>query len=103
MVYCAKCGTKNEDDARVCVKCGASLYAVGEERWRYRRMENECFGIPHGGTVVGLFIGFIIILAGISFLLQAAYNINMPWWPLVVILFGILMIVGALFGMRRRY
>ena len=25
MVYCAKCGTKNEEDAEFCKKCGASL------------------------------------------------------------------------------
>ncbi|MCK4435715.1 zinc-ribbon domain-containing protein, partial [Candidatus Bathyarchaeota archaeon] len=24
LVYCTKCGLKNEDDATVCAKCGAS-------------------------------------------------------------------------------
>jgi len=27
MVYCSKCGTKNEEDAKECVNCGASLEA----------------------------------------------------------------------------
>jgi len=28
MVYCAKCGTKNEEDAEFCKKCGASLTGI---------------------------------------------------------------------------
>jgi divalent metal cation (Fe/Co/Zn/Cd) transporter len=68
-------------------------------------MESECFGLPRGGTVVGLVIGLIIILAGISFLLQALYPEMpaIPWWPFIVIIFGALMIAGAIHGIRRRY
>jgi hypothetical protein len=104
MVYCVKCGTKNPDDAKVCSSCGAQLYVTGESE-HYRRVENECFGIPRGGTVVGLVIGMIIILAGISLFLQAAYPDMppIPWWPLIVILFGVLMIVGAAYRLRRRH
>ena len=28
MVYCSKCGVKNDDDARFCVNCGAPLFIV---------------------------------------------------------------------------
>ena len=28
MAYCTKCGTKNEDDAEFCKKCGASLTGI---------------------------------------------------------------------------
>ena len=31
MVYCTKCGTKNADDATMCVNCGASLYGTSAE------------------------------------------------------------------------
>jgi uncharacterized membrane protein YvbJ len=104
MVYCAKCGTKNDDDAKVCSNCGAPLYSTRERPEHYRRMEDECFGIPRGGTIVGVFIGLIILFAGISlFLNQPPYNINIPWWSLAVILFGLLIIVSALYGRRRRY
>jgi len=119
MVYCTKCGTKNPDDAKECSKCGAPLYSVekggqqkqaekecfgtrrGEEP--YRRVEEECFGIPGGGAIVGLAIGIIIILAGLSLFLQEVYHITVPWWPFVVILFGILVAIGALYGLRRRH
>jgi hypothetical protein len=100
MVYCAKCGTKNDDDVKVCSNCGASLYAVGESR-HYRRVENECFGIPRGGTVAGIFFGLIIMLAGISLLSQEVFGFSVPWWPFVVILFGVLIIVGAMYSRRR--
>jgi len=28
MAYCVKCGTKNEDDAEFCKKCGAPLTGI---------------------------------------------------------------------------
>jgi uncharacterized membrane protein YvbJ len=97
MVYCTKCGTQNADDARVCSKCGASLYAVGE-REHYRRMESECFGIPRGGTIVAIAIGVIIVLWG----LFAIFAPNVNVWPIAVIIFGILIVIGALYGLSRR-
>jgi len=120
MVYCTKCGTKNSDDAKVCSQCGASLYAVGEregqgrvedECWGtrrqgepYRRMQNECFGIPRGGTIVVIAIGVIILLAGFIVLLQQtgliSSSINV--WPFAIIIFGILIVIGALYGLSRR-
>jgi uncharacterized membrane protein YvbJ len=106
MVYCTKCGAKNPDDAKVCSQCGASLYPVRQERERYyRRYEEECFGIPRGGAIVGLAIGVIILLAGLLWLLQEANLIasNISVWPFAAIIFGILIVLGALFGTRRRY
>lgn len=101
MVYCVKCGTKNPDEAQVCSKCGAQLYTTGESR-HYRRMENECFGLPGGGMIAGIVIGLIIILAGVSFLVQQVYHIDIPWFPIVIIVFGVLILAGALYR-RSRY
>ena len=100
MVYCTKCGTKNEEDAVVCVKCGASLVARPALRRERRRAEEECFGIPHGGAIVGLIIGIIIIIAGLSWL--AGIDIERYVWPLVVVVLGILIVVGALYRYSRR-
>ncbi|MEM1581097.1 MAG: zinc ribbon domain-containing protein [Candidatus Bathyarchaeia archaeon] len=118
MVYCVKCGAKNPDDAKICSQCGAPLYSLTEgERTRrmdnecfgthvstepHRRVEEECFGIPRGSAIVGLAIGIIMIIAGLSMLLKELFNITIPWWPLVVILIGILVIIGAIRGLRRR-
>jgi len=106
MVYCTKCGAKNPDDAKVCAQCGVSLYPVREERERYyRRYERECFGIPRGGTIVGLAIGIIIVVAGLLWFLQQAELVpkGVEIWPFAAIIFGILIVIGALYGMRRRY
>lgn len=108
MVYCTKCGAKNEEDAVVCIKCGASLAtAPPSRRYERRHPEEECFGIPRGGTVVGLAIGAIILLWGIITLLQQpgieVIPSGMSPWPFAVIILGILIIIGAYFGLRRRY
>ena len=104
MVYPVNCGAKNLDDAEVCAKCRGPLYSTGE-REHYRRIEDECFGIPRGGTVVGLAIGIIIILVGSIWFLQQAELIpeTVEIWPFAVIIFGILILVGAIYGLRRRY
>jgi len=103
MVYCTKCGAKNEETAAVCVKCGAPLHKTAAPPWTYerRQAEKECFGLPHGGAIVGLIIGMIIILVGVSQL--PGIDFGEYIWPLIIIIFGILLIAGALYGYSRRY
>jgi uncharacterized membrane protein YvbJ len=105
MVYCPKCGTLNDDSAEFCVKCGASLRTGTYESRRYerRRAESECFGLPHGGAIVGLIIGVIVLLYGFLVLAQ-----QMGWisslpnlWFIIVIIIGVLFIAGALYRMNR--
>lgn len=107
MVYCSKCGTQNPDTNTVCSNCGAPLYTVGQrypgsDREHYRRMENECFGLPNGGMIVGIIIGIIIILVGLSLFLQTTYGITIDFWPFILIIFGLLILAGAL-SRRKRY
>ncbi len=110
MVYCSKCGTQNPDTATVCSNCGAPLYAVGQhypgsEREHYKRVENECFGLPNGGAIVALVFGLIIVLVGLGLFLQASgYIVNFGnyIWPIILVVFGILIVAAALYG-RRRY
>ena len=126
MVNCSKCGTKNKEDAKYCSKCGASLEASwekrfeeGAEKWGEefgkraeewgkqfgKRAENECFGLPHGGAIFGLFIGVVIVLAGFIFILQemgvvtGGLNVLPPFF---VIIFGVLFVAGAVFALTRR-
>ena len=106
MVYCPKCGTKNEDTADFCVKCGASLQTgtVASRRYERRKTEQECFGLPHGGAIAGIIIGAIILLWGISMLLQQAGIIaeTLNVWYIVIILIGVLIIAGAIYRTRSR-
>ncbi len=108
MVYCSKCGTRNEDTAVHCTNCGAPLYTVGQqypgsEREQYKRVENECFGLPNGGAIAAMVFGIIIILVGLSLWLNVTYGYNLNWWPFIIIIFGVLILVGALYRRRRRF
>lgn len=100
MVYCTKCGTKNEEDAVVCVKCGALLVTRPPWKREHWRPEEECFGLPHGGAIVGLVIGIIIILVGLSLL--PGIEIGKYIGAVLVIVFGILILAGALYKYSRR-
>lgn len=105
MVYCTKCGAKNEDSALVCVKCGASLEAEKYPARRYarRRWEDECFGLPHGGAIVGLVIGAIILIAGLFWAISEVFGIPTPnVGSVAMVLFGILIVVAALYAYSRR-
>ena len=106
MVTCPKCGTQNADDSRFCTNCGVALYSDQGEKRRgdncfgqpQRHVQDECFGLPHGGTIVGLFIGLIIIIYGLTSL----FRLNVDLGPLFVIMFGVLIVAGALYAYTRR-
>jgi len=100
MVYCTKCGTKNEDDAVICVKCKEPLVDHPPVRRERRRKENECFGLPNGGAIGGLVIGLIIILWGVTSVLGEDFGRLL--WPIIIIIFGTLMAAGALYSISRR-
>ena len=117
MVYCTKCGTKNDEGAIHCTKCGANLeislekrFERGMEEWGEqfgKRAEEECFGLPHGGLIVGLIAGIIIIIVGLSFvpglIPDEVREVTDPlFWPVLIIIFGILIAAGALYQYSRR-
>jgi uncharacterized membrane protein YvbJ len=100
MVYCTKCGTKNEEDAVICVNCKEPLMGSQTFRRERRRRENECFGLPHGGSIAGLVLGFIIILWGVTSVLDIPFGNYL--WAVIIVIFGTLMVAGALYSMSRR-
>ena len=107
MVYCSKCGTQNEDTAEYCAKCGANLQTGTRTSRRHERKkaEQECFGLPHGGAIFGLAIGVIVLIWGIFTLAETMGWIEqMPgnFWFIILIIFGVLLIAGALYGITRR-
>jgi hypothetical protein len=131
MVYCTKCGTQNEDNVTECINCKAPLQVSltedetqargrnweddiekGAEEFGRRaeefgkRMENECFGLPHGGAIVGLIFGAFIIIIGAS--LAMGIDIgrvlgNSPWiGGAFIVIFGLLIVAGAIYGLTRK-
>lgn len=69
MVYCPKCGTKNEDDATFCKSCGMSLDGKKLGRDQDKRCEEECAG-GHSGRGWTMFWGVIIILIGLAIIFE---------------------------------
>ena len=112
MVYCAKCGTQNEEDSSNCMNCGEPLSVThresrdwekeiedraedfGKSAERFgKRMEDECFGLPGGNSIIGLLFGLAIILVGASQLMD--WNLDLG--PFAIIVLGLLIVAGALY------
>ena len=98
MVYCTKCGTKNEEDAAFCVNCQQPLGSHHTMRRERQRKEDECFGLPNGGIIGGLIIGLLIIIWGVSSFL----DVSLDLWPFIIVIFGILIVAGALYKYTRK-
>lgn len=65
-----------------------------------REFKDECFGLPHGGAIVGIILGIIILILGFAWL--ANINIWIYLGPLAVIIVGLLIIAGVACGVIRR-
>jgi uncharacterized membrane protein YvbJ len=105
MVYCTNCGTNNADDATICVKCGVPLHGAvgaGRTRWGRARYEREYSSFYRKDRpLIGVIIGILVIFIGLSFLLRE-YGILIPWWEIILIIFGIYLIVRWLQVWNRR-
>ena len=131
MVFCSKCGSKNLDEAKFCTECGTNL-ALGKvkqkedlgeeiekkmEKWGEdfgkqieeradefgRTIENECFGLPHGGAIIGLIIGAFIIIIGASLALDLDFDIWGRWFGTgILIIIGIIIVISAIYRLTRK-
>ncbi|HIH62013.1 MAG TPA: zinc ribbon domain-containing protein [Methanobacteriales archaeon] len=104
MVYCPKCGKKNEEDAEFCSSCGTPLKTTPRRDTCFGRPEerykDECFGLPHGGLIVGVIFGTLLIIIGISAMLKI--DIGYIIGPSIMIIIGILIIIGALYKVSQK-
>lgn len=85
------------DNADICANCGASL---GDRPTRYRSndqdFEEMCFG-GRSKTMAPIIFGAIMILVGLSFLLERTFAwINFDnLWPLIIIAIGLMIVYNA--------
>ncbi len=105
MATCTKCGTKNEEEAKYCVNCGARMERARERQGDScfepeRRVEHECFGIPYGGAIIGIIIGLLIITSGLSMIFEL--DLGKYTGAFFVIIIGLLIVIGAIYGILRR-
>ena len=63
-------------------------------------LQRECFGLPYGGAIIGIFFGALIVIGGVSMLL--GLDLGEYIGPIVVVAIGILIIAGALYGLTYR-
>ncbi len=102
MVRCTQCGTQNDDDAKFCDSCGASLTGAGGEpgtEWR-KKADEECAKTRGGQIFWGLIIVFIgawlifeFGIKNIAGLPQWVYDLT-PWWVIPIILGIVIVIAG---------
>lgn len=114
MVYCQKCGTKNDDDAEFCKKCSASLKVTEKDRKKEHddKCEEEC-AVGKRSPFSKAFWGIIIILVGLWIIFSVvipntqladslpSWLVNFEFWWLIgliiavaIIMTGIRMIVN---------
>jgi len=108
MVYCTRCGAKNEDSAADCKSCGAPLNlppTSAGARGRSRSEEEMCFGAegcfrPWFGKAAPIVVGVVIVLIGL--LAFASSYLKVEMWPLVLIAIGVIVVVGGYLSYSRR-
>ena len=93
MLYCEKCGAEIEEDSKFCSKCGAPVAGYKREDWKAPRY--ECFGWERGGPLWGI-IATGVFLIGLGVLWYFDF-----WWPGILFLIGLMIIVGALISYSR--
>ena len=65
-----------------------------------RRHKDECFGLPNGRAIGGIVLGIIIIIWGFS--VATGIDIWSNIFYIIVIIFGALIIAGAVYTLTRR-
>ena len=105
MVYCQKCGTKNDDDAEFCKKCGQALTSLEDSDMGVERK-------PHLLTIstllmlmLNILLGFALVLGGYLLILLAGTT-GVSGAILVasfVLLIGILSFAGVIGVILRMY
>jgi uncharacterized membrane protein YvbJ len=100
MAYCSKCGNKNEDDAKFCSKCGASLDASVKDRKKDHddRCEEEC-AVGQHSPYAPIFWGLIVIIVGLWIIFSVVlskFENNLPSWLSWLVGFDFWWIIGIL-------
>lgn len=110
MVYCSRCGTRNDDDAKFCKKCGATLGGPFPpfERPREDKCEEECSGKSHSQTwnYFWIIILAIFLIGLILTIIFDLFEKRLPSWmagfdfweicPVLIAIVIVIFIISAL-------
>ena len=111
MVYCSKCGRKNEDDARFCSGCAAPLAAAPRDFGKEAedKCERECAGGPRRASVIW---GLIVILIGLWIVFELGLKrisglptwlTDFQFWWIFPLLIGLVIIVVGIGMIAKRF
>ncbi len=95
--FCKKCGAELKENVKFCPKCGTPVGAEKKPRTTYAKESEACFGPPGSG---GGFWGAISL--GV-FIIGLAILWFFDWfWPGILILIGLMVVIGGLVALSRR-
>ena len=101
MSVCSKCGAELAENAVFWTNCGAAVSTAGRVRATARSSERKrqeaCFGPRGSGGGLWGAISFGVFLIGLAILL-----IFDLFWPGILFLIAVLMIIGAIVAYSRR-
>ncbi len=104
MPFCTRCGAKNSDESIVCSKCGAPLPSVKSEMSYYRHNhpyhDSSNYYRRRGSRLGLIFFGLIVIIIGLL-LLVGITALFVYFWPLILVLIGLWLILRAVTRSRR--
>jgi len=108
MTYCSKCGTKNDDEAEFCKKCGTSLIGKVKQRKKNDPCEDECV-VGERSPFSSIFWGVIVILVGLWILFEVVLKgnenirsqlpewiVNFEFWWLIGLIIAIAIIMTGI-------
>jgi uncharacterized membrane protein YvbJ len=109
MVYCQKCGTKNDEDAEFCKKCSTSLKGSTKDRKKEQddKCEEDCAVGKHS-PYAKLFWGALVILIGLAILFNIVIEntslkdelpnwlVRFEFWWIVGLLIAVAFIITGL-------
>jgi ribosomal protein L40E len=108
MTYCSKCGTKNDDDAEFCKKCGTQLKGRIKEHYQ----DDDCVcGSSKQNPFVPVFWGLAVIIFGLwilfSFVIPSEYIPplfhEISFWGFIVFIFALAIILTGLRILTKRH
>ena len=68
-IFCPECGSKNENEAKFCLKCGARINLEDDNNAHRNGLEREnpLYEIFSNGGAPGIAVGAIIVFLGVMF------------------------------------
>lgn len=62
------------------------------------QVRDECFGLPNSRAIVGIVIGLLVVIWGLSMLL--GWEIN--FMAFLVLIFGVLIVAGSIYRLSKK-